>query len=181
MLGEWPPAYDYEQLQAQIRELINSDTLVSSFYEPWIHGYPLCQGDILALDSDFPFIHSDGKPATKAGPDYWLLLSNTCDLQRELTEVKWGQLIYLHRIPRAELTPDSLKMLKSYQTSRRFYVPPWDGSDVHYIADFLRPVSVDRTALTAHSEVVARLTYTTWVLLHSCLVRYLVRADGRET
>lgn len=111
---------------------------------------------------------------------YWLLLSNSCDLDRSLGEVNWAQMVpieFFSDLPRSEV-----EKYKCYQMSRAFYVPHWDrsSSGQHGIADFTMPVTVSRNALIANAKVVARLTRYSWILLHSCLVRYLARDDGRH-
>lgn len=71
--------------------------------------------------------------------------------------------------------------LRCYDAFRGFYVPPWpSGDELHRLADFTRPVTLHKDAAPAHAKVVARMQRPAWVLLHSCLVRFLARDDGRH-
>ena len=59
--------------------------------------------------------------------------------------------------------------------------PAWDNAlrDKHFTADLSTPAAARKAALLQHGNVVARLSRQGWVLLHSCLVRFLCRDDGR--
>ena len=41
-------------------------------------------------------------------------------------------------------------------------------------------MTVHKSVFPEHARVVARMQYAAWVLLHSCLVRFLARDDGRH-
>lgn len=68
-----------------------------------------------------------------------------------------------------------------YQTSRAFYVPPWKREvEGHcHVADLLRPVTAEKGVFDEVARVEARMARSGWILLHSCLVRFLCRDDGR--
>jgi hypothetical protein len=179
MNERWPPIYDYEQLITTIKDLIKNDRLISQFFELEIEK-TFYQGDILYLQAPFAYLNQDAQAeAIDENSGYWLLLSNTCDLDRKLDEVPWAQIVPIELF--ADLTKEEIEKYKNYQLSRAFYIPEWSGdvTGQHGIADFCRPVTISREALAAHAKVVARLTRYSWILLHSCLVRYLARDDGR--
>jgi hypothetical protein len=176
----WPPTYDAADLASQIRALADRGDLFGSFFSTRPEDGSWCQGDVLRLPADFPYIDSTGSAAILAelGIEFWLLLSNTCDLNRELTVVPYAQLVPLFDVDAAA---SDMPALRSYQLGRRFYVPYWDpGTTKHFVADFTMPVTVDRVALARIcAPPVAHLSRLSWFLLHSCLVRFLARDDGR--
>jgi len=179
----WPPVYDFAELAGQIQSLAESSALEREFFQR--NGASslgdFCQGDIVSFQTAFPFVDEQGEPAAEGDVNFWLLLSNTCDMNRELKEVTWAQLVPLESPGRtSEVDRGILSSLRRYVYSRRFYVPSWTTSfdPEVWIADFLRPVTFHRDGLK-NAEVVARLSLTGWALLHSCLVRFLARDDGR--
>jgi len=175
----WPPAYDAEDLAVQIRSLVATGDLFERFYLNLPDDGSWCQGDIVQLESEFPYIDREGQPAVleNLGVRFWLLLSNTCDLSRSLDEVRWAQLVPLLDL---NVGGEDLDVLRRYEYSRRFYVPTWArGTEMHFVADFTMPVTLDRPALNKAATRIAHLSFVAWVLLHSCLIRFLARDDGR--
>jgi hypothetical protein len=172
VIERWPPIYDAEGLAATIDAIVRDDRR-PDFYAPSSNGGACCQGDVLRLDSGVPVIEADGQVVEIDDFSHWLVIGNTCDFDR--SEVVWTQVVpvtVLDRAPPAELA--------AYRGSRRFFLPSWDGSAPYgAAADFQRPVALAKSAVGASATVVARLSRPGWVLLHSCLVRFLARDDGR--
>ena len=179
-MDRWAPVYDSDDLAARIGELVRSEQIQHQFYtaEP---AHRICQGDIVRLASPVPLIHRDGRPAIVDSVLYWMVIGNTCDIDRDVSKAPWSQLVPLFEVSADEPTAQEIAALRRYSQSRRFYVPPWSSNveGCHYVADFLRPVAIDKHALLNVARVEAKLTYAAWVLLHSCLVRFLARDDGR--
>jgi hypothetical protein len=172
----WPPTYDAADLAAQISELAVHGR---NFFSALPDDGSFCQGDVLHLRGDFPYIDSGGRAAVleELDVEFWLLLSNSCDLNRELSDVRWAQLVPLFDVAANDV---ELRALRSYEYSRRFYVPDWwPESARHFVADLTMPVTVDRLALENVARPMAHLSHVSWILLHSCLVRFLARDDGR--
>ncbi len=177
----WPPAYNFEDLGANIKDLLDSQSIFSFFYSnPDSREPDFCQGDIVELETGFPFIDSDGDIAITEGIKFWLIVGNTCDLSRDIAEVEYTEVIPLDYIPDA-LPKGDLTNLKHYRAYRRFYIPDWeDLMGNGYLADFTMICCTQKEVLTKVANRVARLDYRSWVLLHACLVRYLARDDGRH-
>jgi hypothetical protein len=178
--GRWPPVYDADGLADVIRDLAGAPDN-DRF---WLLGrFPpreVFQGDAVRLPSSIPVIAPDGEPVATDDCEHWLVIGNTCDFVREVREVPWTQVIPLISIGTVS---DRIQIgeHKAYKHSRQFYVPPWPGGDgEHRFADFTRPVTLHKDAFAAAAHVVARMQYPAWVLLHSCLVRFLARDDGRH-
>jgi hypothetical protein len=180
IVERWPPIYDANALAAQINALVANGELFRQFYWTAPDDGSWCQGDIVHLQSQFPYIDSAGRPAVLDNLDveFWLLLSNTCDLDRTLDTVRWAQLVPLLDLD--VRNGAELDVLRRYEYSRRFYVPNWtEGEEKHFVADFTMPVTLDRAMLSDKTRQIAHLSQVAWVLLHSCLVRFLARDDGR--
>jgi hypothetical protein len=176
--GRWPPVYDAEDLAKVIHELVRSPTFAADFWTLRAMAEPLaCQGDVVRLVSAIPEINEVGDVVANEDCDHWLLLGNTCDLDR--TEVKFTAIVPLVEI--GEQPREHLARFQRYEYSRRFYVPPWPTGDrLHRFADFTRMVALEKSSLGGAAVPIARMAYPAWVLLHSCLVRYLARDDGRN-
>lgn len=176
----WATVYDYSELEKQIKELRDGSWFVKQFYEPQRQGQPsFCQGDVIRLETAMAFLDEDGQPVAGRDRALWLVLGNSCDLDRDLSDVPWTQLLPVDALA-SEKDVEMLPDLRAYRTMRQFFLPTWGGSAKNgYFADFLRPVSANRNGLEA-AAVQARLSYTGWLLFHACLVRYLARADGRN-
>jgi hypothetical protein len=181
-MERWPPIYDAEQLAGQIKGLTAQDALFDNFFAETPKDVPWCQGDVVRLPPMVPYIDDKG-PAVLEGDDLsaWLLLSNTCDLCRPLNTVEWAQAVPIRLLGSdSDITQNELQALRRYQYARQFYVPDWSAASPrrHQVAELTMPVTVAREALNTATRL-ARLSLTSWVLLHSCLVRFLARDDGR--
>ena len=178
----WPPIYDAGDLARTIREMVDSDRFQDQFYRSEAPLEHICQGDIVRLQTGVPVLAANGQPAIHDDVTFWMVIGNTCDIVRELADAEWSQLCPLVDLGAwEELSPGERDVLRRYRYSRRFYVPPW-SAEVQgrcHVADFLRPVAIHKTALNQVAALQASLTYYSWILLHSCLVRFLARDDGR--
>jgi hypothetical protein len=182
--GRWPPVYDFDSLALQIKELVSNHGIFEVFYQYSQQFDPaLCQGDIVHFRSPFPVIDKDGDISTiDNGYSNWVILGNTCDLDRDIHDAE-----YSHISPLFELKSDEperiLNGLKSYGSYKKFYIPCWDQK-VHpgYLIDFTTMCSVHKSCLFNEKlvSVLARMGRISWLLLHSCIVRYLARDDGRH-
>jgi hypothetical protein len=176
-----------------VRDLIGRHDIANRFYE-WRRDRSteasegVCQGDIVLLQADVPFVAADGLPAVgdHPGAGAWLVIGNTCDFDRPANDVKWTQLVPITDLGAdGELSREDLSNLREYKAFKRFYVPSWSqasASRVH-AAHFLRPVTVDKAGFegtSAPAQVEARLNRAAWFLLNACLVRFLARDDGRN-
>jgi hypothetical protein len=178
--GRWPPIYDAEGLRDVILELARAEDIEARFWDlrPRDDVY---QGDVVQLTAPLPYLDETGAAfATEEDYDHWLVIGNTCDFARSLEDVTWTQLVPLIDLG-VGLSERDVANLRSYHAARKFYVPPWPGAEAnrHHVADFTRPVPIHKAAFETHARVVARVDYPAWVLLHSCLVRFLCRDDGR--
>jgi hypothetical protein len=178
--SRWPPVYDADQLQRLIRDLVATNDLATLLYaSSTSEGGRICQGDVVRMPCELPFIDDDGQPsATEVQSEFWLVIGNTCDFDRDVAKNSWTQVVPIDdRTPTAEQLDGFVK----YKPSRAFYLPAWDNAlcDKHFTADLSTPAAARKTALLEHGNVVARLSRQGWVLLHSCLVRFLCRDDGR--
>lgn len=182
----WPPIYDFAELADYIELLAQTDRLAATF---WSLGELLderlpsvCQGDVIELSAPVPVIADDGQPAVTDDIEHWLVIGNTCDFDRPIESVRWTQMVPLVDLgTETDLGTAQLSQLKQYDAYRGFYLPSWPrGDDHHRLADFLRPVTLHRGAFLTHAKPVARMRKHSWVLLHSCLVRFLARDDGRH-
>lgn len=183
MVERWPPVYDAEELHLFLEELVRGG-VVRDLYSshPRVDEPAICQGDIVEFETGLPLFGEDLQPVVTDPPfRFWQVIGNTCDFDRSISEVPWTQVVPIEEVqPLASLSPDILVPYTRYQFARRFYLPPWPGaSELLRYSDFLSPVTADKTALPRHARVVARLNRKGWVLLHSCLVRFLCRDDGR--
>jgi hypothetical protein len=174
----WPPIYDAQQLAEQIKDLSSRGELNKQFYSNEVLDVPWCQGDVIELSSQFPYIDHDGEPSVLESPScgYWLLMSNTCDLTRNLADVRWANLVPLFEV---QPSKEELDVLQQYSQSRKFYAPPWAPEIQHMVAELTMPITVDRRCLDGRAVRVASMSRIAWYLFHSCIVRYLARDDGR--
>ena len=185
-VGRWPPVYDFDELGQQIKDLINDGSIFHQFFVPQINETELFQGDIVSLKNDPVYIDKDGDIAIiDGGFDHWVILGNTCDLARNLTADGDSALPHLTHIspliPVPQDTPTNiLNNLKKYKLYKRVFIPRWGNEENDFYIDLTIMNSIEKQCLIDHSEITARLNFKTWLLLHSCLVRYLARDDGRH-
>lgn len=177
----WPPVYDFKGLGEEINRLVLSRGIFDEFFLKENLDSNLCQGDILKFPGQFPFINEHGNVAIiDEDYDYWLILGNTCDLHQELSSSHFSHITPL--IPIGMDAPDSVvRGLRSYNSYKKFYIPSWEGSvNKGFTIDFTLMGSVDKKCLQTLTKLTTRLTFKSWLLLHSCMVRYLARDDGRH-
>lgn len=183
MTTRWPPAYDANDLEKSIKELISPRNFPNNFYQiPSRSDFnDLCQGDIVNFNSSVPLIWEDGEVVEYQDFEHWLVVGNTCDISRSVDSVPFTNII---PIIQEDLNAENSALAtesQTYKASRRFYLPSWDAESAKQfnLADFTLLTTIHKEAIRSQALVVARLTYTGWLLLHSCLVRYLARDDGR--
>jgi hypothetical protein len=177
--GIWPPTYDAEDLAKQISSLVKDQKIFNAFYQEIALEVDLCQGDIISLSSVMPVIDENGDLAILDNYDYWILLGNTCDLARDVADCRYTHICPLAAIE-DDIPYDVLTSLRNYRMSRRIYVPDWDGRNERgYTLDLTLVTSIDKECLLSNANRVARMGMYAWLLLHSCLVRFLARDDRR--
>ncbi len=183
----WPPVYDADELVAEIQALTGRPDFESLFYE-WRRQdstrdvTDVCQGDVVTLSSEVPVIADDGQPGTIANDSgTWLVLGNTCDFERDLTDCRWTQLAPVVDLGGPDLEPTLRSALRRYTQFRRFYVPPWSNAVEArwHVAELPLTVAVDKRAFPSAIRVQARMSFRAWILMNACLVRFLARDDGR--
>lgn len=179
----WPPVYDADALKGYIAKLAASDAdLHKVFYASSTEsGGASCQGDIVERQLGIPGIDEQGEPTLDGTSRYWLVIGNTCDFDRPVDEAAWTQVVPIDELSLDDpLAQQSLPDARSYRYARHFFLPAWTGASPNtlYSANFLRPVAVHKAGIGAF-KVVARMDRPAWILLHSCLVRFLARDDGR--
>lgn len=173
--NRWPPVYDFKDLQSEIQSLI-ARGLEDGFYKANPNFQNYFQGDIVEIDMDFPFIDENGDIASIQSKK-WLILGNTCDLTRD-------ELVYTNIIPLDELDNDVpskiISDLKRFQNYKKVFFPDLTKEYQGYIADFTQVCSIEKKFLFNKGKKVSELEYYSWVLFHSCIVRYFARDDGRN-
>lgn len=149
------------------------------FYEPpHAQQPPFCQGDVVELKADFPHIDEGGVAAAGNPVARWVVLGNSCDLDRSAEDAPWTPLLPLYTVTEDDLS--RLADLRHYRPNRVFYFPPAASSEGHgHFVEFTQPTACRRTGLKS-ARVVKRLSQKGWALFHACLVRYLGRYDGRN-
>jgi hypothetical protein len=179
-VGRWPPVYTAEDLKQAIEALASGRLEYEMrFYDRTNREPTVFQGDVVAFSDGVPVFDEHRNAQVVDEFEHWLVIGNTCDMERDLVDVAWSQVVPVDDLgPLEEIRSDELDRLRRYSQSRRFYLPPWDNEQSCRVADFLRPVGIHKSALRSATRV-ARLSYLGWLLLHSCLVRFLARGDGR--
>jgi len=176
----WPPCYDAEELKKSIQLLTSASQVSDIFYGPLEAG-DLYQGDIIELRSPIPFIWEDGNPGIGDEFENWLVVGNSCDIHRTTEDASVTQILPIVPIPSANLGSADRNQFLTYRYYRRFYLPPWDDASSKFVhfADFMRPVTIYQSAIENSAQRIASLNYHSWLLLNSCLVRFMARDDGR--
>lgn len=184
--NRWPPIYDFEELGQQINKLIKDESIFNQFYELQISNTELFQGDIIGFNGNPIYIDKDGDVSIiDEDYDFWIILGNTCDLSRTISPSNNTVFPHLTHISPlipipSDTPPDIVGNFKKYKFYKRIFVPNWVTAQYDYYVDLTMINSIEKQCLIDRSKVVARLRYETWILLHSCLVRYLARDDGRN-
>ncbi len=178
----WPPVYDFESLLEQIEKLQSRDDLFNHYYSisPQSNYF---QGDIIELSAEFPFITNEGNIAVDEVPiRFWIIIGNTCDLSLPGSRCKFSNIIPLetleHNIPETVL-----ESLKKYEIYKKFFIPTWDESISQngFVADFTKITTIEKKVISPETNIkIKEMNQLSWVLLHSCFVRYLARDDGRH-
>ncbi len=180
-MERWPPAYDADDLAKLIRQLRDHQQ-DHSFYEHYDAMTLRCQGDVIKLGCDIPLIDKSGLPVTMGHEwSLWLVIGNTCDLDRKIEDLPWSQIVPILPLgTEDEVEARLLGDIQNYRPSRFFYLPDWLGRTPpnHYMAEFIKPVTVHKQAIF-DSKLEARLSRSAWILLNACFVRFLARDDGR--
>lgn len=185
-IGRWPPVYDFEELGQQIKDLINDGSIFHQFFVPYINGTELFQGDIISLKNAPVYIDKDGDIAIiDEDFNYWVILGSTCDLARNIATDGDSTLPHLTHISPlipvpSDIPTNILNNLKKYKLYKRVFIPRWGSEENDFYVDLTIMNSIEKQCLIDYSYVTARLNFKTWLLLHSCLVRYLARDDGRH-
>ncbi|HWO23001.1 MAG TPA: hypothetical protein VNO30_29875 [Kofleriaceae bacterium] len=180
--GRWPAIWDKADLDRALQGIVEAGPEFEAkfFQQGELRGGFACQGDIVEFRSMLPLISEDGEIVAADEYEHWMVLGNTCDMDRD--EVEHSTIVPLEVIQPAP-TEDKLLILRSYAFYRQFYVPPWrdDEQQAHRMAMFVNPVTIEKKAFRDDcARIVARLEFGAWALLHLCLVRYLARDDGRH-
>ena len=174
-VDRWPPVYDFDSLQAEIKQLINRG-LEENFYSENPNLEELFQGDIIELDIIFPYIDNSGN-VSGIDANKWLILGNTCDITRD-------DLAYTNILPLDELREDVpyeiINNLKKFQSYKKIFFPDISKKTLGYVAEFTKICSIEKSYLLQEFKKVSELEYHSWVLFHSCIIRYFARDDGRN-
>lgn len=176
--NRWPVTYDIEGLKQQIVDIKNNiDTALFYNYKEKQLSI-LCQGDIFELDIYFPYIDDNGE-AVGDKEQMWVLIGNTCDMQRDIKDLEFTQIAPLSLLSDEDFKDNTniLEDLKNYQSYKKFYFQNFNKT--HYILDFTKICTIHKQALYGVKKT-KELTFESWVLFHCCLVRYLARDDGRH-
>jgi hypothetical protein len=179
-VDRWPPVYDEADLARVIEQLADRRLdYARKFYEHSNHDPAVFQGDVVAFSDGVPVFDETRQPNVVDEFEWWLVIGNSCDMAREISDVPWSQIVPVHNLGSLdEIDPVEVDRLRRYRLNRKFYLPPWDSAHICRVADFLRPIAIHRAALQSAPRV-ARLSRLGWMLLHANLVRFLARDDGR--
>lgn len=177
----WPPIYDLDGLLKQIQKIGNLSELPGAFFSS-ISTPDLCQGDIIRFEADFPYVDADGDVAVDENLDnLWVFVGNTCDFSRITGDFPFTHISPLLKVP-DDISENFRTGLRQYSTYKRFFIPPWERPtrEPGFFMEFPKMCSVEREGLAGKTTVLARMNRVSWLLFHSCLVRYLARDDGRN-
>ena len=179
-ISRWLTVYDFEQLQIQIKEILKCD-YNQGFYTNTPKRSELFQGDIIQLDRKFVSINEDGEFEAQKYSDFWIVVGNSCDFARDVKELPYTNLIPLQQIEK-NAPSKIINGLKNFQNYKHMYVPNFLDDESEYFLDFTKIATVSKEYLQKEitSIKIKELTYSSWVLLHSCIIRYFARDDGRN-
>lgn len=180
----WPPIYDTQDLEQTIQKIQKNifEGNYSSFYATDSRqDSSLCQGSIIEFVSAIPVIDEEGTPSILSDHNLWLVIGNTCDISRNIDVVSFTNLIPIYSMQK--ISQKELSLLTRYNQYRKFYIPNIDElvpSPSALVADFTIIVTTHKDALNNKAKILRNMSFDGWLLLHSCLVRYLARDDGRH-
>ena len=177
----WQPIYDFDELQEQIKNIIQND-YKEDFYTTSLDIASLFQGDIVVIDKKFVYLNQDGKHQAEYFSEYYMIIGNSCDFDRSIKDLPYTNIIPLQRIE-IDIPKDILNGLKKFQNYKHMYLPNFDNSNDEYFIDFTKIMTVSKEYLlnqNISSIKIAELTFESWILLHACIVRYFARDDGRH-
>ena len=175
----WPTVYDFKELQTQISEIAKCN--YSRGFYSLCEKNELCQGDIIYIKKKFLYIDENGEYSAEEYTNYWMIVGNTCDIARSITDISFTNIIPILKFD--ESVPlKILSGIKSFQNYKSMYVPPFSDDMNNYFIDFTKIMTISKEYLLKDAKAIKKkeLTYASWILFHSCLLRYLVRDDGRN-
>jgi hypothetical protein len=179
--GRWPPTYDFDTLATQIREIVGNRSIFNVFFTSATEDAERYQGDIVSFSGNMPIIDAEGDVSVIDDIfEHWMIIGNTCDLSRIENDESCSHISPL--VPITEDTPSEIILgLQGYKNYKKFFIPNWaNPAALGYYIDFTLICSINKFCLFENCVTVARLNWISWLLLHSCLVRYLARDDGRN-
>lgn len=177
--GIWPPSYDEHELNESINGIIKGGVSPEEFYvKPAAGESNVYQGDIIELSTVLPLIDDECEASVVEGFRYWIVIGNTCDISRDISDVKYTQVAPI--IVLDDIDSSVLSTFKNYKYNRRFFLPAWNPAvEPGCAVEFTMPVTVNKESIQNCMILEAKLTYPAWILLNACLVRYIARGDGR--
>ncbi len=178
--SRWPTVYDFEQLQKQIKQIVK-ENYSKGFYTLASKQSELYQGDIIKLDKKFVSLNNSGSFEAESYSGFWMVLGNTCDFARDIKELPFTNIIPLQKLH--EDIPEKIKnALKNFQNYKHMYIPDFLGDHSEYFLDFTKIMTISKEYMQQDIETIKikQLSYASWVLFHSCIIRYFARDDGRN-
>lgn len=174
----WPPIYDRSDLELTIKKLAISEKKSDLFYMPCPQN-DIFQGDIISFPNEFffPFIDENGELSAQEDIEYWVVFGNTCDIARDISTLPYTNISPLEKLP-SDAPKEILKSMSNYQNYKTFYFPQF-VDDGHYYIDFTKLCTISKANFDSAIKI-RELRYSSWILFHSCIVRYLARDDGRN-
>lgn len=178
-IEEWPTVYDFHELQKQISEIARSH--YSKGFYTLFEKPELCQGDIVYIEKKFLYIDKDGNYAAEEYTNYWIIVGNTCDIARSIEDIAFTNIIPILKFDE-DVPSRILSGIKNFQNYKSMYIPNFNEDSNNYYVDFTKIMTISKEYLLKDVNAIKKkeLTYASWILFHSCLLRYLVRDDGRN-
>ncbi|WOE69067.1 hypothetical protein RZR97_08085 [Hydrogenimonas thermophila] len=175
----WATIYDFEELQNQIKQIVKSN-YTKGFYKLSIDKHSLFQGDIIKLDKKFAYLNKDGQFQAEYFSGFWIILGNSCDFDRDIKDLPFTNITPMQKL-NGDVPEKIINGLKNFQNYKHMYIPSFDSNDEYFI-DFTKIMTISKEYLKSdiYNFKIAELTFDSWILLHSCLVRYFARDDGRN-
>lgn len=176
----WPTVYDFKELEEQIKEIVK-DNYSKGFYSLTPRNSELFQGDIIFIEKKFLFIDNDGKYNAEEYTNYWIVVGNTCGIARDIETIPMTNIIPILKFE--EKVPEGILLgIKNFQNYKSMYIPSFNDEESSYFVDFTKIMTISKEYLLndIDAKKIKELTYSSWILFHACLLRYLVRDDGRN-